>query len=132
MGYAFHTRCLQMIPSCFVMLVEISCCPLGWLWPAFNWFESKCGDSEIVLVGEVGNIGALATILQCRVGRNTWECRWVLHIKQHLFGILFWRGWRRNSQVGSIFIYQRVVDLLYWRVLFLAFLRTIYPYLPSL
>ena len=30
-GFAFHTCCLQMIPYCFVMILEIRCCPLGWL-----------------------------------------------------------------------------------------------------
>ena len=78
---------------------------------AFTGLKVNVGKSEIVPVGEVGNIGALATILQCRVGRNTWECHWAPHTKQHLCGILFWRGCRRNFQVGSVFIYQRGVDL---------------------
>ena len=35
---------------------------------AFTGLKVNVGKSEIVLVGEVGNIGALATILRCRVG----------------------------------------------------------------
>ena len=35
---------------------------------AFTGLKVNVGTSEIVLVGEVGNIGALATILRCRVG----------------------------------------------------------------
>ena len=35
---------------------------------AFTCLKVNAGKSEIVLVGEVGNIDALATILRCRVG----------------------------------------------------------------
>ena len=35
---------------------------------AFTSLKVNTGTSEIVLVGEVGNIDALATILRCRVG----------------------------------------------------------------
>ena len=35
---------------------------------AFTRLNVNAGKSEIVPVGEVGNTGALATILQCRVG----------------------------------------------------------------
>ena len=35
---------------------------------AFTGLKVNAGKSEIVLVGEVGNIDALATILRCRVG----------------------------------------------------------------
>ena len=35
---------------------------------AFIGLKVNAGKSEIVLVGEVGNIDALATILRCRVG----------------------------------------------------------------
>ena len=35
---------------------------------AFTGLKVNVGKSEIVLVGEVGNTDALATILRCRVG----------------------------------------------------------------
>ena len=35
---------------------------------AFTSFKVNVGKSEIVPLGEVGNIGALANILRCRVG----------------------------------------------------------------
>ena len=53
---------------------------------------------------------------------NTWGCHLVHRSRQLLFGIPFWRRWRRNYQDGNTFIYPRVVCSLYWRAFFLAFL----------
>ena len=41
---------------------------------AFTSLKVNVGKSDIVLVGEVGNIDALATILQCRVGSLPMKC----------------------------------------------------------
>ena len=77
---------------------------------AFTSLKVNVGKSEIVPVGEVGNIGDLANILRCRVGSLPMKYLGMTlgtPYKTASFGILFWRSWR------SIYICLRVVDLLF-------------------
>ena len=78
---------------------------------AFMGLKVNVGKSEIVLVGEVNNLDALANILQCRVGSLPMKylgCYWELLLRQPRFGILFWRKWRRSYLGGSVSIYLGV------------------------
>ena len=80
---------------------------------AFTGLKVNAGKSEVVPLGEVNNLDALANILSCRVGSLPMKylgCHLVHHSRQLLFGIPFWR---RNYQDGNAFIYPRVVGSLY-------------------
>ena len=63
---------------------------------AFTGLKVNVEKSEIVLVGEVGNIGVLANILRCRVGSLPMKYLGMTGTpyKTASFGILFWRRWR--------------------------------------
>ena len=73
------------------------------------------GKSEIVPVGEVNNLDALANILHCRVGTLPMKYLGMPLgiLRQPRFGILFWRKWRRSFLGGSVSIYLRVVGSCY-------------------
>ena len=63
---------------------------------AFTGLKVNVEKSEIVLVGEVGNIGVLANILRCRVGSLPMKYLGMTlgtPYKTASFGILFWRRW---------------------------------------
>ena len=74
------------------------------------------GKSEIVPVGEVGNLDALARILCCKIGCLPcliWGCLWGHIIRIPQFGTLSLKEWKKSLQVGSSYICQKEVDLLY-------------------
>ena len=82
---------------------------------AFTGLKVNVGKSEIVPVGEVGNIDDLASILSCRVGSLPMKYLGMplgTPFKTASIGTPFWRRWRRSCLVGSVYICLRVVGLL--------------------
>ena len=69
--------------------------------------------TELVPIGEVDNVHALAEILGCRIGSlpMTYSvCRWGPPISPLLFGILSWRNFTGNWPDGRGCICLKVVD----------------------
>ena len=83
---------------------------------AFTGLKVNVGKSEIVPVGKVNNLDALANILHCRVGSLPMKYLGMplkTFFKTALIWNPFWRRWRRNYRVGSVSIYLRVVGSRY-------------------
>lgn len=61
-----HIFCLQMIPFFFVIILESFVIYLA----SFNLigFKVNVGKSELVPVGEMSNLAALANVLYCKIG----------------------------------------------------------------
>ena len=79
---------------------------------AVTGLKVNVSKSELIPIGEVNNVHALAEILGYRIGSlpPILGCRWGLPISPLLFGILSWRIFIGNWPDGRSCICQRVVD----------------------
>ena len=125
---------LLMITFFSAMLLGSSCFQLGWLWLVFKllpFWRWMWGKVRLSLLGRWVTFKLWLTFFNAGWAICLWfiwECHWVLRIRQLLSGTLFWRGWR-SFWARSIFICQRVVGSLCWKVPFQAFQLIIFPFL---
>ena len=99
---------------------------------AFTGLKVNVGKSEIIPVGEVNNLDALANILQCRMGSLPMKYLGMplgTSFKTASIWNPILEKWRRSHLDGSVSIYLRVVGSCYLRVLYQASQRAFYLFL---
>ena len=94
------------------------------------WGKMKLSRLERCVTFSLWLISFSAKWVVCLCFTRVWH--WEPCLKQPLFGIWSFKGWKRSFLAGSGFICQRVVHLLCWKVPFQAFWLIAFPFLLSL